>query len=193
VLSASEIARGTVGALRFLRRDAAAAFNFDNTFEACLRSFRVMLLVAPIYALYVLLFYAGIEAQADEWEIAAVEALRYVVNWLLFPVIFFEIARRRGWLERYPRYIAALNWMNLPYVAVVVVGMAIAAATPYPIPAIVELALQALFFYWFLIATRLVLGVGWLFSLLLLVINWVPSLLLSLIVTRLLGLAPIAG
>ena len=27
-----------------------------------------------------------------------VEALRYVVDWLLFPVIFFEIARRQNWV-----------------------------------------------------------------------------------------------
>ena len=42
VLSAAEIARGVQGALGLLRRDPAAPLHFDNTMEACLRSFRVM-------------------------------------------------------------------------------------------------------------------------------------------------------
>jgi hypothetical protein len=193
VLSAGEIARGTQGALKFLQRDPTAPFHFDNTFEACLRSFRVMALVAPIYGVYLLLFYSGVQAEADEAEIFLVEVLRYVVDWLLFPVIFYEIARHRGWLERYPRYIGALNWTNLPAVIVLVVGMMVATVTPQPIPALVELGLRALYFYWFLMVTRLALGVGWLLSVLLLIVNWLPSLLLSLVVTRLLGLAPMPG
>ena len=42
VLSTAEIARGVQGALGLLRRDPAALLKFDNTMEACLRSFRVM-------------------------------------------------------------------------------------------------------------------------------------------------------
>ena len=51
--------------------------------------------------------------------------MRYVVDWLLFPVIFYEVARRRGWLDRYPRYISALNWINLPAMVVAIVGLAV--------------------------------------------------------------------
>ncbi len=53
VLSNAEIARGTQGAVRLLQRDPSAPLNFDNNFAACLRSFRVMALVAPLYAVYV--------------------------------------------------------------------------------------------------------------------------------------------
>ena len=103
MLSAAEITRGVQGALGFLWRDPAAALHFDNTMEACLRSFRVMALAAPLYAIYLLLSYSNVTSSADEMEIALVEGLHYVVDWLLFPVIFYEIARRRGWLDRYPR------------------------------------------------------------------------------------------
>ncbi len=122
MLSAAEITRGVQGALGFLRRDPAAPLHFDNTMEACLRSFRVMALVAPLYAIYLLLSYSNVTTTADEMEIALVEGLHYVVDWLLFPVIFYEIARRRGWLDRYPRYISALNWINLPAMVVAIVG-----------------------------------------------------------------------
>jgi hypothetical protein len=192
VLSAAEIARGVQGALGFLQRDHAAPLRFDNTMEACLRSFRVMALVAPIYALYRALYYAQATVTADETEIVLVEGLRYVVDWLLFPVIFYEVARRRGWLDRFPRYISALNWINLPAIGIAVMGLVLELLIP-PAAVVIELAMEALFFYWFLITTRMVLGLNWLMAALLLIINWVPSLFLSLLVARFLGVVSVTG
>jgi hypothetical protein len=193
VLSAAEIARGVKGALGFLQRDPAAPQHFDNTMEACLRSFRVMAVAAPLYAIYLLISYSDVTTTADETEIALVEGLHYVVDWLLFPVIFYEVARRRGWLDRYPRYISALNWINLPLMVLAVVGSAIAAVTPAAVAIIIDLGLKALVFYWFLMTTRMALGVSWPISVVLLVVNWMPSLFLSLLVARYLGVVPVTG
>lgn len=190
MLSAAEIARGVQGALGFLQRDHAAPLRFDNTMEACLRSFRVMALVAPLYALYRLIYYASgtVTVTADEMEIVLAESVCYVVDWLLFPVIFYEVARRRGWLDRYPRYIGALNWINLPATAIAVAGVAIESIAP-AVAIIVGLGLRALFFYWFLMTTRMVLGVNWPIAVVLLFVNWLPSLILSFVVERYLGVA----
>jgi hypothetical protein len=193
VLSAAEIARGVRGALGFLRRDPTAPQHFDNTMEACLRSFRVMALVAPLYAIYLLIYYSDVTVTADETEIALAEAIRYVVDWLLFPVIFYEVARRRGWLDRYPRYIGALNWINLPAMVVVIVGQGLSSVAPAAVAVVIDLGLRALLFYWFLMATRMALGTSWPISVVLLIINWVPSLFLSFLVDRYLGVVPIAG
>jgi hypothetical protein len=193
VLSAAEIARGVQGALGFLQRDRSAALRFDNTMEACLRSFRVMALVAPLYAIYLLLSYSNVTTTADEMEIALVEGLHYVVDWLLFPVIFYEIARRRAWLDRYPRYVSALNWINLPAMVVAIIGLAISAVAPTAVAIIVDLALKALLFYWFLTTTRMTLSPSWAISVALLVVNWLPSLFLSFLVARYLGVVPVAG
>jgi hypothetical protein len=193
VLNASEIARGIEGALRFLRRDPGAPLYFENTIEGCLRSFRVMALAAPLYGLYLLLYYSSVDTAADAGEIAAIEALHFVVDWLLFPVLFYEIARRRRWLDNYPRYIAALNWINLPVMVLAVAALALTLVAPRPFGQIVETGLQLLFYYWFLMATRLSLGLSWPLSILLLIVNWMPSLLLSLIVDRLLGVVPLPG
>jgi hypothetical protein len=191
VLSAAEITRGVQGALGLLQRDPSAALRFDNTMEACLRSFRVMVLTAPLYALFVLINYANVVVTADELDIALVEAMRYVVDWLLFPVIFYEIARRRGWLDRYPRYIGALNWINLPAIVVAIVGVALETVAPAAVAIVIDLGLRALFFYWFLVTTRMTLGTNWLLSVVLLVVNWVPSFFLSLLVTRYLGMVAV--
>lgn len=193
MLSASDIARGTQGAVRFLQRDPGAPFYFDNTLEACLASFRVMVLAAPLYGLYLLLYYSGVDTTADMLEIVAVEALHFVVDWLLFPVLFYEIARRRQWLANYPRYIAALNWINLPVMALAVITLGVAMVVPRPVGQVVGMATQFLFYYWFVMATRLSLGLGWPQSILLLVVNWMPSLMLSLIVDRLLGVVALPG
>ena len=193
MLSAAEIARGVRGALGFLRRDPTAPQHFDNTMEACLRSFRVMALVAPLYAIYLLIYYSDVTVTADETEIALAEAMRYVVDWLLFPVIFYEAARRRGWLDRYPRYIGALNWINLPAMVVVIVGQGLSLVAPAALAIVIDLGLRALLFYWFLMTTRMALGTSWPISVVLLVINWVPSLFLSFLVDRYLGIVPITG
>ena len=189
MLSGTEIARGTRGAVKFLLRDPTAPGHFDNTLESCLRSFQVMLVVAPFYAVYLFVHYAPLTTTAEDWEIAFVEALRYVVDWLLFPVIFHEIARRRGWLERYPRYIASLNWINLPAVILLLLGELVAAVAPTAVTALLQLVLQVLFFYWFMLATRMTLSAPWTLAAVLMVVNWVPSYFLSILVNRLLGVA----
>lgn len=193
MLGAGEIARGIHGSLGFLKRDPVAPSWFDNTREACVRSFQVMILVAPLHAALIMLRYATVTSTADEFEIVLAEALRYVVEWTLFPVLFYEIARRRNWLDRFPRYISALNWVNLPAMIVAVIGVVLASLLP-PVPGeLMRIGLQALFFYWFLVTTRMVLGATWPVAVLLLIVNWVPSIFLSLIVDRFLGVAVAAG
>ena len=189
MLSSAEIARGSRGAVKFLRRDITAPLHFDNTPEGCLRSFQVMAIAAPIYAFYLVVHYMQVDTPADETQIALAEGLRYVVDWLLYPVLFYEIARRRGWLDRYPRYIAALNWINLPAVILLLIGESLAALMPNAPAALLQIGLQILFFYWFMMATRLGLGANWLIASVLMVVNWVPSYFLSLLVNRFLGVS----
>lgn len=193
MLSAAEIARGVQGALAFLWRDPAAPSYFDNTTEACLRSFRVMLLVAPLHILLLLVRYSGVTVAAEDMEIFVVETLSYVVEWLLFPVIFHEIARRQGWLDRYARYIGALNWINLPGMALATVFVPLAYLAPAVVRDLVNICLQGLFFYWFLVTTRQVIGAGWLLSTMLLVVSWVPLIFISFLIARYLGVANIAA
>ncbi len=189
MLSAAEIARGVQGALAFLWRDPAAPTYFDNTTEACLRSFRVMVLVAPLQVILLLVRYSDVTTVADEMEVFVVETLSYIVEWLLFPVVFHEIARRQGWLDRYARYIGALNWINLPGMILAVVFVPLAHLAPTAIGSLVSIGLQGLFFYWFLVTTRQLLGGGWLFSAMLLIVSWVPLAFISFLVARYLGVA----
>jgi hypothetical protein len=58
---------------------------------------------------------------------------------------------------------------------------------PAAVDGIIEIALQALFFYWFLVITRLALGTDWSRSVVLLAVNWIPSFFLLIIVDRYIG------
>jgi len=187
MLNAAEIGRGVQGALGFLRRDPGALLAFDNTMEACLRSFRLMAVTAPLYVIYALIRYADLTVAIDTFELIAVETMSYIINWLLYPVIFYEVARRRRWLDRYPRYIAALNWTNLPGIVIAIAAIALKMILPAAVGGVLEIALQALFFYWFLVITRLALGVDWAMSVVLLAVNWIPSFFLLIIVDRYVG------
>lgn len=193
MLNAVEIARGMQGAIGLLKRDPAAPSYFDNTLEACVRSFQVMILVAPLHITLMLIRYTSVSSTADEFEIVLVEALRYVVDWLLFPVLFYEIARRRNWLGFFPRYVSALNWVNLPAMIVAVFGVVLATLLPAVLGELIRFGLQGLFFYWFLVTTRTMVGASWPIAFLLLIVNWVPSLFLSLIVDRFLGVTLAVG
>ena len=193
MLSVAEIARGVQATLGLLQRNPVALLKFDNTMEACLRSFRVMLVAAPFYALYALIKYVNVSVSADAFEIIVVEAMRYVVDWLLFPVIFYEVARRRGWLDRYPRYIAALNWINLPATVIAILAIAVESVAPPAVAMVIDIGLQALFFYWFLVTTRMALGTDWLISVVLLLVNWLPSFFLSTLVARFVGIVEMTG
>ena len=178
------------GTLRLLQLDPSAPAFFDNTPEACMRSFWVMAVTAPVYALWAAISYSGVEVMADTGEIVMVEALRFVVDWLLFPVLFYEIARRRRWLDRYPRYIGALNWINLPTTLLMVLNAVVISITPPPFRDLFFFAVFVLGCYWIVVATRLVLGTNWLLAILLLIVNVVPSLFLSTIIDRFIGVLP---
>jgi hypothetical protein len=81
----------------------------------------------------------------------------------------------------------------LPVLVVAIIGSALGALMPTAVGIVIELGLQALIFYWFLMTTRMALGVSWPISAVLLIVYWVPSVFLSLLVTRYLGVVPVTG
>ena len=73
---------------------------------------------------------------------------------------------------------------------VVIVGQGISSVAPAAVAVVIDLGLRALLFYWFLMTTRVALGVSWPISAVLLIVYWVPSVFLSFLVARYLGIVP---
>ena len=158
VLSAAEITRGVQGALGFLWRDPAAPQHFDNTMEACLRSFQgdgpggaALRDLSPA-----VLFERHEQRRRDGDRPRRGAALRRrlaaVPGDLLRDRPPPRLARSLSALYR------ALNWINLPAMVLAIVGVAISTVAPTAVAIILDLGLQALLFYWFLTATRMTLG-----------------------------------
>jgi hypothetical protein len=74
-------------------------------------------------------------------------------------------------------------------VILLLLGELVAAVAPTAVTVLLQLVLQVLFFYWFMLATRMTLGAPWTLAAVLMVVNWVPSYFLSVLVNRLLGVA----
>jgi hypothetical protein len=187
MLTPLEIYNGTRGVLRLLRFDPAGAAFFDNTVEAFWRSFRLMVLVAPVYLLLRVLYYDGRSTTAGDVEIVIVETLRYLIEWFLFPVIMYELAGFLDLRRNYLRYIAALNWMNVPLVLVALAVSGVGEAAPALRPAL-TIGLELLLFFWFCAITRLVLGAGWGLTLGLCLIWIAPTIILQTVLQEILGL-----
>jgi len=73
-----------------------------------------------------------------------------------------------------------------------VMGAVLMAVAPSGVATLVSLAVTAVIFYWFLMATRLILGVSWPMAGLLLVVNCVPMMFISLIINRILEVTVVA-
>ena len=187
MLTPLEIYNATRGAIRLLRFDPAGVFYFDNTLEAFWRSFRVMVLVAPLYLVLRLLDYANVTYEASDFEVVLVETLRYLVEWFLYPVVLFELSRWVNVRQNYLRYIAACNWINVPLLLIAVAATALGDLLP-PVRAAMHIGLNLLVMIWFSAATRLALGAPWPLTFALLVMTTFMSIVFSLFVHDVLGI-----
>jgi hypothetical protein len=113
VITGRELAFGMLGAWRLVRNDASGLQYFDRSPQGALRSFWVIALVAPAYAVLVML-------QLESYGVASIGLRQillgggiYLIDWLLFPVILLRLAPMLGREREVPGYIAANNWAQV--------------------------------------------------------------------------------
>lgn len=110
MITAPQIAKSLYGAWRLARFDPDGLKFFDNTLEEFWRSFYAALVVAPMITVLVIIHLAEMKVSAGPVRIFMVEAVTYVLDWMIFPFIALYIADFIGKGDRYLRYIAARNW-----------------------------------------------------------------------------------
>lgn len=106
----AEIGYAVRGLWRLLQFDPSGLEFFDRSIAGFWRSFRVALLVAPLYAPLIPYELEMIKPTVGWQQVILVEILAYIVAWLLYPTVVYELCR---WLHReaeYPGYIAIYNW-----------------------------------------------------------------------------------
>jgi len=105
-----ELALGRAGGLAY----------FENSFDAFWRSFTVIILIAPIYAVHVLAEHTNLVTgeMADPETFSTnlyfiMKAFVLVIDWLAFPVLMVVIARLLNLTAGYGVYITVFNWSSL--------------------------------------------------------------------------------
>ena len=108
--SASQVMYALYGAYRLARFDAAGMRYFETSIEGFWRSFFAAVIVAPPYAVLLLLRYRNEFAEVDPLRYLCVETIAYVIAWVLFPLVMVTVAEFLERRERYLGYIVAYNW-----------------------------------------------------------------------------------
>ncbi len=121
MMVAVEIARALGGLWRLINLDPRGLDFFDRTIDGFWRSFRVALYVLPAYALLIPAQLMAERPTASWGRVMIVELLTYIVGWLAFPVIAWELCRRFDRSAAYIGYIVVYNWSAFLAVALALV------------------------------------------------------------------------
>ncbi|MDF3074384.1 MAG: hypothetical protein K0S54_2051 [Alphaproteobacteria bacterium] len=144
MISGRELAYGLVGAWRLIRNDPGGVQYFDRSPSGALRSFWAMALVAPAFAVLLMMGLHKVGVDQIGLRQVLLGGGIYVINWLLFPVMLLRLAPKLGREQEVATYIAANNWAQILIAAVSLFLGAVAATMPKSIGEMLDLALLAL-------------------------------------------------
>jgi hypothetical protein len=132
MISTREISIALYGTWRFATLERSAIQYFDNTPEAFWRSFNAAAIALPAYALLVMLSFAQHPVEAGAVRILLVEAISYVISWVLFPLVMVAFTDTTKTAANYFRFIAAWNWSIVLQVFLFLAVSAFAASGTVP-------------------------------------------------------------
>ena len=169
MISLREIATGLYGAYRLAHLDTRGMTWFDETLPGFWKSFFAALLAAPLYALFTALNLPDDTAKepletAGGARVFLIEALTYVIGWVLFPLVMIRITDLLQRQQEYLRFIVAYNWAGVLQIAIFlpVVGLTVSGLLPLAggnfLSMIVLFAV--LYYQWFITRTALRIGVA---------------------------------
>lgn len=198
MITRDEIVRSLTGAWELFLDRPNAIGQFDASYTGFWRSFQAIVLVAPAYAVTVLADRnALISAVADgaAFNEAAYMAAKWLTlgfDWITLPLLLAGLATFLGIRKGYPAYVVARNWssvlMVLPFAAIALLDLAgLLSSEALFLPSVVALAIALRFSY--LIARR-ALDVGVDVAIGFVVLDFLVSLALARLISRLLGVEP---
>ena len=155
MITAREVSYGLFGAWRLAHLDPRGMQYFDTSIEGFWRSFWAAALMAPLYALLVVLQLWQRGAEWDPLRVVLIEVIGYAIAWTAYPLAAWYMLSALGKQQRYVGYIVAYNWSNLIQMMVMLPVAALDAADGLPTPLsgiIFMAALAAVLFYQYFIA-----------------------------------------
>lgn len=128
--SLAEIAAALYATWRLAQLDSSGFSHFDVTVAGAYKSFFAAVIVAPGYALILLMLYAGRDFEAGGLSLLIMATLGYVLVWTIFPLVAHALLRGLAMEARFIPLLVGYNWAQclivyaiLPLVALTVSGM----------------------------------------------------------------------
>lgn len=158
-LTARDVAYSVFGAYRLARFDPTGLQYMDRTREGAWKSFYAAVIVLPAWALLLAIRLWDQVQDTPLVQVAAVEAIAYVISWTAFPVLMHSITRMLDRSARYMDFVCAYNWSSVVQMAVYLPVVVLAATGLLP-PALSEslvfaVMLAMLTYQWFVMRTAL--------------------------------------
>ena len=123
--SLAEVARAIYGAWRLMLFDADGMTFFDLSTGGFWRSFFAAVVVAPLYAVLVVIDLGAREEVFDAgWAFLATTGT-YCLLWASFPVVAVFLTRWLSLTGRYIPLIVAYNWISVPQMVIIATAVLI--------------------------------------------------------------------
>ena len=159
MLSLAEIGPPVYGAWRLAHLDPDGMRYFDRSITGFWRSFRVAVLVAPLWIIILAVNFPQLPGGADWLRIVTAETIGYVIAWVAYPLAAFFLTRFVDRQEDYLGFIVALNWASVIQLAVQTPVHVIASTSLLPAGMdgilLWGVDLAALLYEWFITRTAL--------------------------------------
>jgi hypothetical protein len=112
-ISARDIMAALYGATRLAQGDRSGIQFFGDTVEAFWKSFWAAAILAPAYALLVIIHLSDAPVTSSLVRVTVVELVAYVALWAAFPLAMHYVTEAIDREEHYIRYIVANNWASV--------------------------------------------------------------------------------
>ncbi len=113
MISTREIMLSLYGAYRLARADQSGMAYFNQTVNGFWKSFFAAVLVAPLFALLLIIRFNEGQVEVSFLRYISVESISYIIAWLTFPLLMFYIAEGIDRGQKFIGYIVAYNWASV--------------------------------------------------------------------------------
>ena len=113
MLTLAEIGPAIYGTWRLAHFDPDGMRYFDPSITGFWRSFRVAVLAAPLWIIFMVLDLASQPVTGGWFRLVAAETIGYVIQWVAFPLAAFYLTHLTDRQREYFVFITALNWASL--------------------------------------------------------------------------------
>ena len=106
-----EAVQSILAALRLAKFDADGMDDLNLTADGFWRSFGAAVLLAPFSAIMAAMLWT--ETEASTVASAFGGSVKYVLSWIVFPIVMIFVARFLGLSGRYVQFIISYNWSSV--------------------------------------------------------------------------------